>query len=173
MDTLIDEFKIYTKNLTKPFSVVLVGLPLSGKDTLIDSLGLEKIKILSRDGIIESLFPDNNYQEAYSSVDSKAIDKLFFKQLEEAVSKKEPVLINATHLRIKRRRKINLRIPPEYVKLAIQLPVPSLDDYEQRNQNRRDLTGKHISRKVFEEMMNLFEPVNEDEGFDQIFRFHN
>jgi len=173
MDTLIDEFKIYTKNLTQPFSVVLVGLPLSGKDTLIDRLGLENIKILSRDGIIESLFPDNNYREAYSSMDSKAIDKLFFKQLEEAINAKQSVLINATHLRIKRRRKINLRIPPEYIKLAIQLPVPSLEDYEQRNQNRRDQTGKHISRKVFEEMANLFEPVTEEEGFDQIFRFHN
>jgi predicted kinase len=173
MDTSIDEFKIYTKNLTKPFSVVLVGLPLSGKDTLIDRLGLSNIQIISRDAIIENLFPGESYREAYSSVDSKAIDKLFFKQLEESINSKQSVLINATHLRIKRRRKINLRIPPEYVKLAIQLPVPSLEDYEQRNQNRRDQTGKHISRKVFEEMVNLFEPVTEEEGFDQIFRFHH
>jgi predicted kinase len=171
MDTLIDEFKIYTKNLTKPFSVVLVGLPLSGKDTLIDRLGLEKIKILSRDGIIESLFPDNNYREAYSSVDSKAIDKLFFKQLEEAVSKKESVLFNATNLRVKRRRKINLRLSSDYLKLAIQLPEISIEEFEQRNQSRVETTGKYIPIKVVEEMKGLFEPVTEEEGFDQIFRF--
>jgi predicted kinase len=173
MEQAISQFISYIKELKQPFVLILVGLPLSGKDTLIDRLGLKNIKILSRDGIIESLFPENSYREAYSSVDSKVIDKLFFNQLEEATNVKQSVLINATNLRIKRRRKINLRIPPEYVKLAIQLPVPSLEDYEQRNQNRRDQTGKHISRKVFEEMVNLFEPVTEEEGFDQIFRFHN
>lgn len=169
----IHEVKSYLKGLNQPFAVILVGLPLSGKDTLIDRLGLSNIQIISRDAIIENLFPGESYREAYSSVDSKAIDKLFFKQLEEAINSKQSVLINATHLRIKRRRKINLRIPPEYVKLAIQLPIPSLDDYEQRNQNRRNQSGKHISRKVFEEMANIFEPVTEEEGFDQIFLFHN
>jgi predicted kinase len=171
MEEAIIQLKSYLQETKQPLAITLVGLPLSGKDTLIERLGLTNIKILSRDTLIESLFPKTTYREAYSAIDSKTVDKLFFKQLEEAVSKKESVLINATNLRVKRRRKINLRLSSDYLKLAIQLPEISIEEFEQRNQSRVETTGKYIPIKVVEEMKGLFEPVTEEEGFDQIFRF--
>lgn len=163
------QLKTYLQEVIQPVVIILIGLPLSGKDTLIDCLDLKNFKILSRDGIIETQLPESTYREAYSAMDSKTIDKLFFKELEEGVNNQESLLINATNLRVKRRRKIILRIPAEYLKVAIQMPEITLEEYEIRNQNRREQTGKHIPPKVFEEMKALYEEVTEEEGFDQIF----
>lgn len=173
MEDKIGNINSLLNEATQPIAITLVGLPLSGKDTLIELLELENFNILSRDAIIEQHSPEGTYREAYSALDSKTVDKLFFKQLEEALINQRSVLLNATNLRKKRRRKINLRIPADYLKIAILLPDISLEEYERRNQYRRDRTGKHIPLKVYEEMKTLYEEVTEEEGFDHIFRFHN
>lgn len=172
MEDKIGNINSLLNEATQPIAITLVGLPLSGKDTLIELLELENFNILSRDAIIEQHSPEGTYREAYSALDSKTVDKLFFKQLEEALIDQRSVLLNATNLRKKRRRKINLRIPTEYLKIAILLPEISLEEYEFRNQNRRDRTGKHIPLKVYEEMKTLYEEVSEEEGFDRIFNLN-
>lgn len=172
MEDKIGNINSLLKEVSQPIAITLVGLPLSGKDSLIELLELENFTLISRDTIIEQHSPSGTYREAYSALDSKTVDKLFFKQLEEALINQKSVLLNATNLRKKKRRKINLRIPDAYLKLAILLPEISMEEYERRNQNRREKTGKHISLKVYEEMKNLYEEVSEEEGFDRIFNLN-
>ena len=172
MEDKIRPIKSFIEEASQPLAITLVGLPLSGKDTLIELLELENFTLISRDTIIGQHSPAGTYREAYSALDSKTVDKLFFKQLEEALIDQKSILLNATNLRKKRRRKINLRIPADYLKIAILLPEISMEVYERRNHNRREQTGKHISLKVYEEMKGLHEEVTEEEGFDRIFNLN-
>ena len=65
--------KVNIKNFKTPFVIILVGVPLSGKSTLIKSLLIENsdISIISRDDILMSLYDGNDYNLAWKSVNQK------------------------------------------------------------------------------------------------------
>ena len=73
-----------------------------------------------------------------------------------------------THLKAKRRISTLIRFNKEYYKIAIVFPIITKDDFSVRNDKRNKEEKKFISIKLYDEMVNLFELVNEQEGFDKV-----
>ena len=160
------EIKSRILSLPQPRLVVMMGLPLSGKDSLLKALYLEGFEIVSRDDILTNSNTEN-YRESYRNQDSKAIDKIFFSRLNELNLAAKDVIVNATHLKISRRRKVLLRFP-EHKKICIVMPEIDLAVYKTRNAERFKASAKNIPEKVFLELLEMYEAVSEHEGFDLI-----
>ena len=162
------EIESFLTNCPKPFVVILVGIPLSGKDTFLRTLKhLDYIEI-SRDKILLEIANTEDYRQAYSLVDSKIIDKELNRQLAEYSSLNKSIIANMTHLKAKRRMSTLTRFNNDYYKIAIVFPVISKDEFSLRNEKRNKEEKKFISIKLYDEMFNLFELVNAEEGFDKI-----
>ena len=165
------EIELFLTNCPKPFVIILVGIPLSGKDTFLRSLNnLDYIEI-SRDKILLEIAKTDDYRKAYSLVDSKIIDKELNRQLAEYSSFNKNIVANMTHLKAKRRMSTLTRFNNNYYKIAIVFPIITKDDFLLRNDKRNQEEKKFISIKLYDEMVNLFELVNEDEGFNKIIDF--
>jgi len=155
------------ESFPKPILIVTVGLPLSGKDSLIKLLALSDFYVLSRDKIIEEQNPDLDYRKAYSSVNSKMIDKLFFQKMNELNLSGMNTIVNATNLTKSKRRKTMLRFA-EYCKVCLIMPHIDKESFIARNLKRSSEEGKKISDSLYEEMSQIYERVDEEEGFDLI-----
>ena len=153
-------------SLPQPRLVVMMGLPLSGKDSLLKALDMQGFEIVSRDDILTNS-ESENYSESYWKQDSKAIDKIFFSRLNDLNLAVKDVIVNATHLKISRRRKVLLRFP-EHKKICIVIPLINLATFKTRNAERFKASVKNIPEKVFIEMFEMYEVLSEDEGFDLI-----
>ncbi len=162
----LEEIKSNILSLPQPRLVVMMGLPLSGKDSLLKALDMEGFEIVSRDDILTNS-ESENYSESYWKQDSKAIDKIFFNRLNELNQAAKDVIVNATHLKISRRRKVLLRFP-EHKKICFVMPEIDISSYKTRNAERFKASVKNIPEKVFIEMLGMYEAVSDDEGFDLI-----
>ena len=162
----LEEIKSKILSLPQPRLVIMVGLPLSGKDSLLKALDMEGFEIVSRDDILTNS-ESENYNESYWKQDSKAIDKIFFSRLNELNQAAKDVIVNATHLKISRRRKVLLRFS-EHKKICIVTPLVDIAAYKFRNEERFKASAKRIPEKVFLEMLGMYEAVSADEGFDLI-----
>jgi predicted kinase len=162
----LEEIKSKILSLPQPRLVIMVGLPLSGKDSLLKALDMEGFEIVSRDDILTNS-ESENYSESYWKQDSKAIDKIFFSRLNELNQAAKDVIVNATHLKISRRRKVLLRFS-EHKKICIVMPFVDIAAYKFRNEERFKASAKRIPEKVFLEMLGMYEAVSADEGFDLI-----
>ena len=161
-----EDIKSKILSLPAPRLVLMLGLPLSGKDSLLKQLDMEGFEIVSRDDIMTSSETDN-YRESYRNQDSKAIDKIFFSRLDQFNQSALDVIVNATHLKIARRRKLLLRFP-EHKKICIVIPLIDISTCKTRNEARYKQTAKFIPEKVFLEMLEMYEAVSSAEGFDLI-----
>ena len=162
----LEEIKSKILSLPQPRLVIMVGLPLSGKDSLLKALDMEGFEIVSRDDILTNS-ESENYSKSYWKQDSKAIDKIFFSRLNELNQAAKDVIVNATHLKISRRRKVLLRFL-EHKKICIVMPLIDIAAYKFRNEERFKASAKRIPEKVFLEMLGMYEAVSDDEGFDLI-----
>jgi len=66
------------KNFPNPYVLILVGPPLSGKTTEINTL-LKQYPdtiVISRDKIVIDLHSDDDYNVAFKSVSQKEVDKI-------------------------------------------------------------------------------------------------
>lgn len=158
----------------QPWAIVLVGLPLSGQDTVIKSLNLNSFTLVSRDQLLlESQEGISDYRNAYSTVDGKELDKKFFHEINRVSETAANVIINATHLTRKRRRKVRLRLEKSHYCIALVLPLLDIQEFTHRNTQREIEEKKKIPMSVFESMLALFEKVEEDEGFEAILYWNN
>jgi hypothetical protein len=66
-----------------------------------------------------------------------------------------------------RRRKILLRFP-DYHKTALVFPHLDFDTFCKRNEIRVRGGGKRIPKSVYQQMLSIYEVVQESEGFDTI-----
>jgi predicted kinase len=154
------------EGIQEPFVVVLVGIPLSGKDTFISSLKTDHLEVISRDYFVENL-AQGNYSENFRNIPKKLVEKHFKSAINCAVSHHKNILINATHLK-KKRRKMILSKCKHYYKIAIVFPLIDVDEFKRRNEERRNKGGKSLSDAVFREMIDMYELVGDDEGFHMI-----
>lgn len=174
MNLSLKALENYLNELNNPIAIILVGLPLSGKDTILKLPLFKAFKCISRDSLLVQVATTGaDYRQAYASVDGKLIDKQFFKEIDRAVSEKVDVVINATHLRIKRRRKVRMRFEHTHYCIALVLPLISLEEFIYRNNLRNQLEGKSISQSVFEGLIDSYEPLSDTEGFDCIMNIQN
>ena len=150
-----------------PTLLMLVGLPLTGKDTLLSQLQPNEFSTVSRDAILEKLSVNKSYNLSYTQIDSKKVDKFFFSQLNLLAMNKCNCIVNATNLTKKRRRKILLRFV-NYYKIIVLMPLIDFETFCERNLYREQTTGKKLSNSLYEQMLSVYEEVSEDEGIDKL-----
>ncbi len=151
--------------------IILVGPPLSGKDTYLNNHLFEDFKIISRDDILMNLSEVNDYSEAFRLVNQKKVDRIFKDTILDSTRRKESVIINMTNLTKKTRKKHLLKFDSsDYEKIAIVFPKLTIEEYSSRNNKRNQEENKFIPLSVITTMIERWEDTSEDEGFDQIIK---
>ena len=151
--------------------ILLVGPPLSGKDTYLKSKDFSDFTTISRDDILMSLHDTNDYSEAFNQVDHKLVDRLLNQKIQDCINNKKNVIINMTNLSKKGRNRHLSKFPnSDYEKIAVVFPKLDIDEYINRNLKRKNEENKFIPLNVIESMISNWEDVTPDEGFDQIIK---
>lgn len=144
----------------KPHAVLLVGLPGSGKSTIVESC-YKRYTPVSRDACLMELSGDLSYDAAWKAVDQAKVDKNFEKVFNDAINRKEDLIIDRTNLTYKGRKKFITRLKKAGYDVTIQVVLANVSTILARNRNR---TGKNISQDVIFRMMMSFEMPFASEG---------
>jgi predicted kinase len=149
--------------------IFLVGPPLSGKDTFLRKNNYENYEIISRDDIMMSLHNNNDYTEAFKSVNQKLVDKLLNEKISSSINNKKNVVINMTNLSVRSRHRNLCKFNKEiYDAVAIVFPKLTIEEYKDRNQKRKEQDNKFIPIEVLNDMLVKWEKVTLEEGFNTI-----
>jgi len=155
----------------KPELILLVGPPLSGKDTYLRRNDIDDFIVISRDDILMSLHTNSDYTQAFNEVDQKLVDKLLNEKIQNCIDNKLNVIINMTNLSKKSRQRHLSRFPSDvYKKTAIVFPRLDITEYINRNLKRKNEENKFIPLNVIQSMLQNWEEVSLEEGFDQIIK---
>lgn len=159
-------------NLSKikePWVLVLIGPPMSGKDTWIKNQNFkEDTVIISRDQILLDVWGKDNYDEAFEKADQKLVDKKLNQLLVDTGKSNKNAIVNMTNM-TRKRRKHNLSFFRNHNKIAVIFPLLSDEEYERRNLKRQKEENKFIPLKVLKSMISSYKTVDKkEEGFDKI-----
>jgi len=157
------------KHLKQPYVLVLIGPPLTGKDTWIrNNFSNEDIVMVSRDQIVLDVYGSDNYDEAFKNVNQKAVDAELQRQLRQSSEDGKNVIINMTNMTSKRRSHNLNHFGDEYTKVAVIFPILEWDEYRKRNIKRQQEEMKFIPEQVIRNMISSYQPINPSEGFDKV-----
>lgn len=156
------------KHLKQPYVLVLIGPPLSGKDTVLKQMDLSNTVVISRDQIVLDVYGSDNYDEAFKSVNQKAVDAELQRQLRQSSEDGRNVIINMTNMTSKRRSHNLNHFGDEYTKVAVIFPILEWDEYRKRNIKRQQEEMKFIPEQVIRNMISSYQPINPSEGFDRV-----
>jgi predicted kinase len=154
------------KNLNKPFVIVMVGAPLSGKSTWI-SKNFPNTKVISRDQILLDSTGISDYNDAWKVANQKTVNKILKSKMRKAGESNESYILDMTHMSKKSRAK-NLAYFPNHYAIAVVMPVLSNIDYQVRNSLRDLEEGKYIPLSVISDMVSNFEYPDFSENFEEI-----
>jgi len=159
-------------NGDKPYLLMLVGTPLSGKSTFINSLDNTNHTVVSRDEILTEVAQCSDYNKAWKIIadmekGDDIVDKKLKAVLVELGKNKKNTIIDMTNLKKKGRCK-HLAKFPKHIKVAIKFEFLTMDEYTARNTKRNELDNKYIPLEVIQEMISTYEEVEMEEGFDLI-----
>ena len=124
---------------------------VEGSTTERMSVAVEE-EILSRDAIVQKMYPTLNYNDAFASVDHKEVDKIFRGKLQSLFRDRKEVIIDRTNTSNKSRRGILGSVPKDYYKEAIVFAT-GRDEVLARNAVR---VGKILNDDVLHTMMKSF-----------------
>jgi predicted kinase len=161
------------KHLKQPYVLVLIGPPLSGKDTVLKQMDLSNTVVISRDQILMDIYGSENYDEAFKNVNQKEVDVELQRQLREASENKRNTIINMTNMTSKRRSHNLSFFGDEYTKIAVIFPILEWDEYRKRNEKRQAEENKSIPEHVLRNMIGSYQPIRESEGFDKVISLEN
>jgi predicted kinase len=151
--------------------ILLVGPPLSGKDTYLRTQVYSDYVIISRDDILMSLKDTDDYSSAFNTVNQKEVDKILNQKIQDSIGEKRNVIINMTNLSKKSRNRHLCKFPNiDYDKIAIVFPKLNLCDYINRNDKRKVDENKFIPVNVIQTMIENWQEITLDEGFDSIIK---
>jgi len=153
--------------MNKPFVILLVGVPLSGKSTWIRN-NHPATRIVSRDELVMEVYGSDDYNTAFKEVNQKDVDRLLDLRLKEVNTNKENVIVDMTNMVVSRRVKTLRYFSEDYYKEVIVFPVLDLDEYDRRNKERNVNENKWIPPFVISSMLNSYQEPTLDEGFDKI-----
>lgn len=153
--------------MNRPFVILLVGVPLSGKSTFIRN-NHPTTKVVSRDELVMEVYGSDDYSKAFKEVDHKEVDRLLDLRLKEVNTNKENVIVDMTNMVVSRRVKTLKYFSDEYHKEVIVFPVLETNEYERRNKERNINENKWIPPFVISSMLNSYQEPTLDEGFDKI-----
>lgn len=159
----------YLEN-NKPFVLILVGPPLSGKSTYIKKLrNFLDFKVVSRDDIIMELSDSDDYNVAFNTVDQKLVDSILKERIIDYSFNNKNVIIDMTNLTSKRRKSNLNYFNEDYTKVGLIFPIISFEEYTARNKKRKEEENKNISVSIWQNMVNNFQTIKKEEGFDKVF----
>lgn len=163
----ISKLKSTISTLPNPYLIILVGPPLSGKDTVLRELNLDA-EMISRDQILLDVYGSDDYQEAFKNVNQKDVDRELVAKMQNANKNKQNVVINMTNM-TRKRRSYNLSFfGKDFTKVAVVFPIFSNDEYKRRNEKRFKEENKFIPDHVLRNMIDSYHPVTRQEGFNRI-----
>ena len=108
----------YQYNGRRPEITFMVGIPYSGKTTLLKKY---TDNIISRDDIVMELSPNMTYSEAFANVDHKKVDEILMTRFNRAVEKRQNIFIDMCNTSKKSRNKFlcgNTHVLKEYWRIA-------------------------------------------------------
>lgn len=153
--------------MNRPFVILLVGVPLSGKSTWIRN-NHPTTRIVSRDELVMEVYGSDDYNTAFKEVNQKDVDRLLDLRLKEVNTNKENVIVDMTNMVVSRRVKTLRYFSDDYYKEVIVFPVLDSDEYKRRNNERNVNENKWIPPFVISSMLNSYQEPTLDEGFDKI-----
>ena len=158
------------KNLKEPFIILLIGPPLSGKSTWIkNNFGdREDVKVISRDQLVLDVYGSDNYDEAFSKVNQKEVDRQLHQQMVDANNLGTNVIIDMTNMTSKRRTHNLSFFDKDYYKLAVIFPILSDEEYEKRNTKRSEEENKNLPMHIIKRMISQYQPISKEEGFNKV-----
>ena len=150
---------------------VMVGIPGSGKSTWADDLIIKnpELEIVSMDYFIEqeAVRQNKKYNDVYREF-AETAEKLMKQKLSEIIKEKKSFIWDQINISENIRRKKIARLKQN--KYEIHAIAFSLNEetWKNRLDNRVNLGGKIISKKVLEEMKQNFVFPNINEGFSSL-----
>jgi len=165
---------ILSKN--EPWMIMMIGLPGSGKSTLISNLqaalglqGLPAVEVASTDALIEleAVRMGITYSEAWDKVNMKTINNQFKDKIKSLISSKSCFILDQTNMSRKSRESKISGVSPVYHKICLSVTV---DDkiLAERLATRAANTGKVIPPFVMKNMASSFVPPSKSEGWNLI-----
>ena len=158
-------------NIKQPICYFLIGLPGSGKSTWADDLIIKnpELEIVSMDYFIEqeAVRQNKKYNDVYREF-AETAEKLMKQKLSEIIKEKKSFIWDQINISENIRRKKIARLKQN--KYEIHAIAFSLNEetWKNRLDNRVNLGGKIISKKVLEEMKQNFVFPNINEGFSSL-----
>jgi predicted kinase len=173
IESLIASIKEEKIKATKPIIIMMVGLPGSGKSTLIKKIlsEIDNIHVESTDDLIEEEANQLGltYSEAFKIVNFKEIEKKAVALSSLALQEGKSIIIDQTNMSLKSRKKKIDRFRGFSI-LAIDIKVSS-EVLTKRLKDRSALTGKHIPQFVIETMTNNYAEPSIAEGFSVVYYY--
>lgn len=161
---LNDIVKLRENESTRPILVVMVGLPGSGKSTIIQRQ-FAGYTIVSSDDIIQAKADEEGktYSEVFSKYVGMASGQMK-QNFRDAVKNNENIVWDQTNLTKKKRRGILNQIPNHYYTVAVVVDPP--DNVRYSRMAGRE--GKEIPEEVIRNMEKSYQAPSKEEGFDKI-----
>lgn len=158
-------------NDLRPYALILVGLPGSGKSTFISTLP-EYFQVLSTDNIIQAFAIECgiSYNTAFHSFGMNEAERIFNADFNETLRQRLDFVIDQTNVSVKVRARKLARIPKEYHKVAVVFTLPD-DVLAARLAKRAEEDAKFIPPHVLTDMRSRFEMPTKAEGFDEVINF--
>jgi predicted kinase len=153
--------------MKKPFVMLLVGTPLTGKTTWIRN-NYPNTPVISRDEIVMEVYGSRNYSEAFAKVDHKEVDRVLHQRLQDVANSTNDVIVDMTNLTPKRRKHTLSYFSNNFTKIAVVFPTLSDEEYIARNKKRIEEEQKDLPMSVIKSMISTFEAPTTVEGFDEI-----
>lgn len=151
-----------------PKAYILVGVPGSGKSTWIanQSFNFDKTVVASTDYHVEKYAKEvgKTYSDVFKEFMPRAVH-LMIDDVLDAFEHDLDVVWDQTSTTVHSRAKKLRMIPVNYEKIAVVFQTPDTDELMKRLASR---PGKEIPQEVISQMVNNFEKVSEQEGFDKV-----
>lgn len=154
---------------------MFIGLPASGKSTIVETIKKPGDWVYSTDNYIETVAAsqDKSYDDVFADAIKQASSEMN-KYLTVAIATSSPIIWDQTNLSSKKRKKVINRLRCHgYSIEAYYIVVPTeIEDITEWNSRLHSRKGKNIPDHIITNMLNSFESPTMAEGFSNIYSYN-